>query len=100
MNRRSIAGPRRYYRVLTVSLSGRTQGRPARRERRISQGARGAPPQACHGPLQALVRRLAVSIKVVSVEPRVDGGAEGVARNSNAVPLVVQGEESNKRSHQ
>jgi len=35
-----------------VKLSGRAQAHPARRERKVAKRARGAPPRACHGPLQ------------------------------------------------
>jgi hypothetical protein len=48
--------PLRMLRGLTVSLSGRAQAHPARRERKIAKRARGAPPPTPHGPLQALVR--------------------------------------------
>jgi hypothetical protein len=41
---------------LTPRLSGRVAACPARRERTISSSARAAPPQAPHGPLQAVVR--------------------------------------------
>ena len=39
-----------------MSLSGRPQAHPARSERKIAKRARGAPPGARHGPLQAMVR--------------------------------------------
>jgi len=42
--------------LLTPRLSGRPEARPVRRERILSSCARGAPPQAHHGPLQAVVR--------------------------------------------
>jgi hypothetical protein len=38
-----------------VKLSGRPQGRPARRGRTISLSARGAPTEDFHGPLQRLL---------------------------------------------
>src|SRR4029077_19195471 len=41
---------------LTPRLSGRAQARPGRRERTLFSRARGAFPQAHHGPLQAVVR--------------------------------------------
>ena len=40
---------------LTVKLSGRPEAHPARRERKISPSARGAPPEDFHGPLQRLL---------------------------------------------
>src|SRR5207245_2821114 len=42
---------------LTMSLSGRPPRPELRRERTLSSSARGAQPQARHGPLQAMVRR-------------------------------------------
>jgi hypothetical protein len=40
---------------LTVKLSGRTMAPDQRRGRTLSPGARGAKPQALHGPLQRLL---------------------------------------------
>jgi hypothetical protein len=46
------------WRHLTMRLSGRTQTRPGRRERKIAKRARGAPPPTGHGPLQPIVSRV------------------------------------------
>jgi len=43
-------------RRLTSALSGPGTARTARRERKISPHASGAPPAPCHGPLQRIVR--------------------------------------------
>jgi hypothetical protein len=50
-------------RHLTPRLSGRPEACPVRRERILSSCARGAPPHAHHGPLQAVVRGTAVTAK-------------------------------------
>jgi hypothetical protein len=54
-----------------VSLSGRPQARPTRRERKIAKRARGAPPGARHGPLQARVRTPIILVRSVTTMPSV-----------------------------
>jgi len=44
-------------RLLTVKVGGRPEAPPKRRGRTLSPGARGAKPQAHHGPLQRLLDR-------------------------------------------
>src|SRR3984885_12449594 len=51
-----------------MSLSGRTQAHPARRERKIARRARGAPPPTRHGPLQARVRGLLSTYLLAKVQ--------------------------------
>src|SRR5437773_11339935 len=53
---------------LTIRLSGRLKTRPARRERKIAQRARGAFTTTRHGPLQPKVRRLLTRNRLYHVE--------------------------------
>jgi hypothetical protein len=51
---------------LTSALSGPRGARPARRRRENGPRACGALAQACHGPLQRIVRR---HVKIIRVHP-------------------------------
>jgi hypothetical protein len=60
---------------LTVKLRGRPGAHPARRERTISSSARGAPPQAAHGPLQRLLDDPAAARTAGNAPPAIEAAA-------------------------
>jgi len=68
---------------LTVKLSGRPEAHPARRERKISCSARGAPPEDFHGPLQRWLED-AINQPTVRVRKLRSNEAEGTALDSSA----------------